>query len=48
MDKCNICHCEFSMEDEGGINGYFGIIPVTFCPTCLSSMMDMAKQLNDE
>ena len=48
MDKCNICHCKFSMEDEGGINGYFGIIPVTFCPTCLSSMMDMAKQLNDE
>ena len=48
MDKCNICHCEFSMEDEGGINGYFGMLPVSFCPFCLSSMLDMAKQLNNE
>ena len=45
MDECNVCGVEFSLKDEGGINGYFGILPVKFCPTCLSSMLDMAKHL---
>jgi len=41
--KCNVCSCEFT-EDEGGTLGYFGILPVAFCPTCYSSMYDMIKQ----
>ena len=45
MDDCNICGGEFSLEDEGGIQGNFGILPVIFCPTCLSSMLDMSKQI---
>jgi hypothetical protein len=40
---CNVCSCEFT-DDEGGIDGYFGILPVHFCPTCFSSMCDMASQ----
>lgn len=44
--KCNVCSCEYS-EDEGGIEGYFGILPVSFCPTCYSSMCDMVEQLNE-
>jgi hypothetical protein len=40
---CNVCSCEFS-DDEGGIQGYFGILPVAFCPTCYSSMYDMVQQ----
>jgi hypothetical protein len=41
--KCNVCSCEFT-EDEGGVLGYFGILPVAFCPTCYSSMYDMVQQ----
>lgn len=40
---CTVCSCEFS-DDEGGVIGYFGILPVAFCPTCYSSMYDMVQQ----
>ena len=46
MIDCTICSGDFSLEDEGGVRGEFGILPVAFCPTCLSCMMDMADQLN--
>lgn len=42
-DVCSICGSEYD-EDEGGIQGYFGMMPVTFCVWCYSSMIDMAKQ----
>ena len=45
--KCNVCSCDFT-EDEGGTIGYFGILPVAFCPTCLCSMMDMCSQFIGE
>ena len=45
MDKCNVCSVEFSLDEEGGIEGNFGILPVKFCPTCLSSMVDMVEQI---
>ena len=41
--KCNVCSCDFT-DDEGGVIGYFGILPVAFCPTCYSSMVDMVSQ----
>lgn len=44
--NCSVCSCEFT-DDEGGIDGYFGILPVHFCPTCFSSMCDMAAQYLD-
>jgi hypothetical protein len=44
--NCSVCSCKFT-EDEGGIDGYFGILPVHFCPTCFSSMCDMAAQYLD-
>jgi len=44
--KCNVCSCEFT-DDEGGTTGYFGILPVAFCPTCLASMHDMVLQCYD-
>ncbi len=40
---CNVCSSEFS-EDEGGVLGYFGMLPVAFCPWCYSSMCDMVLQ----
>jgi hypothetical protein len=44
-NKCTACSCDFT-DDEGGVHGDFGILPMSFCPTCLSCMLDMAQQLN--
>ena len=41
--KCNVCSCDFT-DDEGGIQGHFGMLPVAFCPTCYSCMVDMVGQ----
>ena len=43
--KCTACSCDFT-DDEGGAVGDFGILPMAFCPTCLSCMQDMFEQLN--
>ena len=40
-DTCNVCGCDFSLEDEGGATGDLGIIPVTFCPTCHAGLYEM-------
>lgn len=48
MEKCSVCSCDFSLEEEGGISGAFGVLPVDFCPTCFSSMMDMADKLGGD
>lgn len=42
---CTVCDATFSLALEGGVSGNFGIIPVAFCPTCLSSCVDMVDQL---
>jgi hypothetical protein len=42
---CSTCECEFDLDEEGGTRGEFGIIPVAFCPTCLSSVFDMVEKL---
>ena len=44
--KCNVCQCDFT-DDEGGIQGYLGSLPVAFCPTCFSGLCDMVEQVND-
>lgn len=46
--KCTICDCKFT-EDEGGLhNGYIGILPVSFCPTCFSGIFDMVDYFNGD
>ena len=45
-DTCSICDSKYD-EDAGGIQGHFGITPVTFCEWCLSSIMDMAENLRE-
>lgn len=44
--QCSVCSCDYT-EDEGGIDGNFGMLPVNFCPTCFSCMCDMASQYLD-
>lgn len=44
--KCSICQCDFT-DDEGGVQGYLGILPVAFCPFCLSGLFNMIGQLDD-
>lgn len=45
--KCNVCSTDFSLEKEGGVEGYFGVLLVRFCPFCLASMFDMVEQLTE-
>ena len=44
--KCTICQCDFT-DDEGGIQGYLGILPVAFCPFCFSGIFTMVHQMDD-
>jgi len=44
--KCSVCSCDFT-DDEGGVDGHFGMLHVAFCPTCFSCMIDMAEQYLD-
>jgi len=43
---CTVCQAEYD-EDEGGVEGEFGILPVCFCPFCYASCVDMVMQLED-
>ena len=45
LEICSVCGTDFDLDAEGGTKGEFGIIPVAFCPTCLSSTFDMIEQL---
>jgi len=46
FNVCSICECTFCHEDEGGlIGGMIGMLPVSFCPMCLSGVLDMAQQM---
>ena len=42
---CNVCTGDFDLDGEGGITGDLGMLPVSFCPTCLSGMTDLVSQL---
>ena len=42
MFDCTICKCKFSEQAGGLQRGVIGIIPISFCPTCFSGIMEMA------
>jgi hypothetical protein len=46
MDRCTICEGDFSLEEEGGITGFIGILPCAFCPCCYAGLVDMMEQLH--
>jgi len=47
LSKCNICLCDFSLDGEGGIDGYIGMLYFSLCPTCFSGIVDMCDQLRE-
>ena len=46
-NECSVCEIDFA-DDEGGMLGYIGIIPVAFCPTCYAGICDMVEQLYEK
>ena len=54
MITCNICAGVVDLENEGGIQGYLGILSFALCVTCYAGMTDMVQstcetcQLNEE
>ena len=46
--ECTICMSDFSLEDDGGTAGFFGLQTVYFCQFCMSSMVDMIDQLTKQ
>ena len=43
---CSVCSTEFD-EDEWGIMGWLGILPVSFCVTCTTGIYNMVVQSLD-
>jgi len=43
--ECSICRGNFDVDGEGGLIGSLGILPVQFCPTCLSGIFNMVDYL---
>jgi DNA-directed RNA polymerase subunit RPC12/RpoP len=43
--KCSICSCDFSTEEECGMNGHIGILPVSLCQLCYNGMVEMVELL---
>jgi len=41
-DECSICGSDYD-PSCGGVQGYFGISPVTFCEWCYSSIISMVS-----
>ena len=43
-DDCSICAS--TIEEDEGVKGFFGILPVSFCDWCYSSLTDMMIKMN--
>ena len=42
QEQCSICSCPFDLEEDGGISGSFGMIPVAYCSTSKVGIHDNA------
>lgn len=45
MRRCTCCTGDFDIDAEGGVEGFIGILPVVFCPTCKAGIFDFAEQM---
>jgi len=43
LRECSICGGPFDLDKEGGSEGYIGILPVAFCPTCKVGILEYAE-----
>jgi hypothetical protein len=43
LRECTICRGPFDIDAEGGTEGFIGILPVAFCPTCKCGILDFAE-----
>ena len=46
--ECTICSRGFEIANVGGVDGYFGVMAVSFCPDCYASMEAMVGLLNED
>ena len=46
--ECTICTADFELDKVGGIDGYFGVQPVAFCPDCYAAIEEMVAMVNEE
>lgn len=44
VGECTICASEYR-EEEGGVRGYIGMLPVSFCPFCLNGILEMSQEM---
>jgi len=40
--NCTICDCTFTENEGGLLQGVIGMIPISFCPTCFSGVLEMS------
>jgi hypothetical protein len=43
-NPCSICGTEYE-DDDWGVMGWVGILPISFCPTCEQGIFNMVYQL---
>lgn len=48
LTQCTVCSVEFDDSTPADLTGYFGMIPVAFCTTCMCCMTDMVQQLTEQ
>lgn len=46
--ECTICAKDFSINEDGGIDGYFGVLAVSFCLDCCASFSEMLDLIYDD
>jgi hypothetical protein len=41
--ECSICNCDYNIEEDGGINGLIGNLPINLCQWCYNGMVDIVE-----
>lgn len=45
VGECTICKSDYE-EKDGGIRGFIGMLPVSFCPGCLTGILEIARRIS--
>lgn len=41
--ECSICNTDYNAEEDGGINGLIGMLPINLCQHCYNGMVEMIE-----